>query len=618
MKWNGGRLEFSLMALALAGCAPSSEVQEVPGTILSQRVRITERGTFTYVKFFDESGVLRGAVVDAQGQLVPESAVASAGSGRIGDFLAAALKAAGTAGRGLLRVDVALQDDPEPVDEPIEFGSGEVGPFTSSFVRLNGRDVSRQEFHALNEQRLARLDAARKAKRSKRHQALVELTRRQDLKLSQKELEVLADASGSIVLELEAGQIEKFLEKNQDLVAAIDLHQEGTDDSLATAMAATSVNPGALQLPNSQGAGIGIYMTESGCPDPGVITNYTRLAGSNTDHSRNVSAILRAVSPSSYVYCRGGMALPTLTDLAGYAGNPRIYIVSRSNGSTVSNDYGILDRDWDNFVYDNAVLIHNAAGNEGESTGTINSPGKGLNILTVGNYDDATNTIRGSSSYVDPSTKNMKPELSGPGVDIDAGGFTMTGTSQSTPHVAAMAADFMSAYPWLQLRPYLAKALLMGGAEDSINGGLDKVGLGGADYLGGYYQGAYAWYHGANGDFDAFDAQDGAPNNGYVDAVFHVSSTGYKNVRVVINWLNRGTYTYDHRADAHPIGMDLDFAVYAPDGSRVGHSLSWDNPFEVLDFKPTLVGNYTVQITRTFNRDTSSKLNMGLYIDMEW
>ncbi len=285
----------------------------------------------------------------------------------------------------------------------------------------------------------------------------------------------------------------------------------------------------------------------------------------------------------------------------------------------MSDEYEQRDRDWDTFVYENAVLMLNAAGNEGEKpkTGIIGSPGKGLNILTVGNYDDATNTISIKSSYSNPSTKNEKPEVSAPGVNIDAGGFTMSGTSQSTPHVAAMAADFMSAYPWLRLRPYLAKALLISAARDEVAGGVDKVGVGGVDYIRGYYGGLAIWYEGLNSDFSFFDSQDRMPNNGTVDAVFNVDSTRYNKVRVVLTWLNRGTYTFDHRTDAHPIGMDLDFAVHAPDGSYVERSASLDNPFEVLDFKPTMTGTYTVRVSRPFNRDINSKLRMALFIDWE-
>ncbi len=83
----------------------------------------------------------------------------------------------------------------------------------------------------------------------------------------------------------------------------------------------------------------------------------------------------------------------------------------------------------------------------------------------------------------------------------------------------------------------------------------------------------------------------------------------------MISWLNRGSYTYDHRNDAHPIGMDLDLRVYDPYGRYVGGSYSWDNPYEKVNFYPTVSGYYTFKINRYANRDTSLNLRMGLYVN---
>jgi len=58
-------------------------------------------------------------------------------------------------------------------------------------------------------------------------------------------------------------------------------------------------------------------MIESGCANENRIANYDRLSGSETDPSRNVGAILRAVSPDSFIYCSGGAILPNVGDLYG-------------------------------------------------------------------------------------------------------------------------------------------------------------------------------------------------------------------------------------------------------------------------------------------------------------
>ncbi|WP_036308669.1 hypothetical protein, partial [Methyloglobulus morosus] len=82
-----------------------------------------------------------------------------------------------------------------------------------------------------------------------------------------------------------------------------------------------------------------------------------------------------------------------------------------------------------------------------------------------------------------------------------------------------------------------------------------------------------------------------------------------------IAWQNRGTYTYDHRGDAHPIGQDLDLSVYGPTGAYVGGSLSWDNPYEVVNFTPSVSGTYTIKVKRYANRDGGSAFRMGLLIN---
>ena len=128
------------------------------------------------------------------------------------------------------------------------------------------------------------------------------------------------------------------------------------------------------------------------------------------------------------------------------AGNPHIYVVNRSNGSPGSSKYKTGDKKWDNFVYDHNVATFISAGNEGGDGDEMITPSKGHNIVSVGNYNDSTNTINSGSSFKDPLIKNDKPEISAPGTSISAGGFTMTGTSMSSPHAAGFAAEYDVAF----------------------------------------------------------------------------------------------------------------------------------------------------------------------------
>lgn len=328
-----------------------------------------------------------------------------------------------------------------------------------------------------------------------------------------------------------------------------------------------------------------------------------------------------------FLYCRDSFySLPTSDELLGRRvriipspalGSPPmriitpigqpIYIMSQSGSDKSTNQYMILDRDYDDYVYNNGILHINSAGN---NVSYVGSPGKALNVLTIGNYDHRTNTIASSSTYGNPATHNEKPEISAPGKDIAAGGFTLSGTSMSTPHAAGIAANFMS-YPgfsFLKYRPALAKAQMIASAVTPVSGGVDKVGMGGIRYNSGMKNYQAYWFEGPNDYFDSIAV------NGAITRTFEINAMPLNKIRVVVAWLNRGSFTYEHRNDAHPIGMDIDLTVYDPDGNIVGSSASWDNPFEVVEFTPPKEGTYTYKITRPYNRDTSSKIEMGVWI----
>ena len=119
--------------------------------------------------------------------------------------------------------------------------------------------------------------------------------------------------------------------------------------------------------------------------------------------------------------------------------------------------------------------------------------------------------------------------------------------------------------------------------------------------------------HGNNGDFSAWDAADGTLD-GYVSRQIFIPNS-YDGVRIAMSWLTRGTYTFDHKDDAHPIGIDLDLSVYDPTGGLVGVSLSYDNAFEVIDFSPVITGFYTFKINRFANRDVANRLRVGVAVN---
>jgi len=303
-------------------------------------------------------------------------------------------------------------------------------------------------------------------------------------------------------------------------------------------------------------------------------------------------------------------------------GNVIVHIASMSFGWGIGTDDGgnhylTYDRDWDNFVYYMQTLTFVSAGNRGDIDDEITSPAKALNVVTVGNSGDSNDAMSGDSSAKDPQTKNQKPEISAPGNMITAGGHSLSGTSMAAPHAAGFAADLMSEYTWYQLRPALSKALLLAGSTKPVNGGANAAGVGGLNFVDSYHGATSSWWAGNNSSYAYYDSIDSSPSNGFIEREVFLNSA-LSNVRVVFAWLNRGDYTYSHRDDTHPIGMDMDIAIYDPNGALVGGSASWDNPYEMVNFDPLVSGTYVVRINRFSNRDTISKFHAGLVINFDW
>ncbi len=122
----------------------------------------------------------------------------------------------------------------------------------------------------------------------------------------------------------------------------------------------------------------------------------------------------------------------------------------------------------DNAVAAGSVVVV-AAGNFGPSASTIGSPGTARLAITVGNTDK-NDTMRDSSSRgPNPSTLDIKPELTAPGVDISStalggGNTSYNGTSMSAPHVSGAAALLLQMQPTLS--PARVKAALVGTSRD--------------------------------------------------------------------------------------------------------------------------------------------------------
>lgn len=113
-------------------------------------------------------------------------------------------------------------------------------------------------------------------------------------------------------------------------------------------------------------------------------------------------------------------------------------------------------------LWNNGITVVAAAGNDGPAYATINSPGAGKNVITVGCSDDkktvdpSDDTIADFSSRGPSRYTKYKPDIVAPGVDIislanNANGYVaMSGTSMSTPIISGCCALMLEKYPNLK------------------------------------------------------------------------------------------------------------------------------------------------------------------------
>ncbi|MEV0458782.1 S8 family serine peptidase [Catellatospora methionotrophica] len=133
-------------------------------------------------------------------------------------------------------------------------------------------------------------------------------------------------------------------------------------------------------------------------------------------------------------------------------------IVSMSLGGAPTDGTDPLSRAVDELSAQTGALFTIAAGNSGPDMQTVGAPGAADAALTVGAVDGQDRWAFFSSSGPRRGDNGLKPDLSGPGVDVLAARSqqssegeglytTMSGTSMATPHVAGAAALLAAKHP---------------------------------------------------------------------------------------------------------------------------------------------------------------------------
>jgi len=223
-------------------------------------------------------------MVNAMGKTIDPSTIPQPKRSLFGISLANKLSS-NTDSSTLIKVNVALKNPAieESDSKPIY---GDADPNDGHpIIRINGDLANKEKLELMTRHEIERRKKINSKIKTIRREISGKLINRNKWAKNKGLTEQLEEGRGTLTLTLTKKQINR-LATNSDLIDGIELYSEPMDN-IVDAMLSTGVDPHALNFSTRRGNGIGIYMSERGCPDAGHISNYTNLGGGpgSTDHS---------------------------------------------------------------------------------------------------------------------------------------------------------------------------------------------------------------------------------------------------------------------------------------------------------------------------------------------
>lgn len=394
------------------------------------------------------------------------------------------------------------------------------------------------------------------------------------------------------------------------------------------------------------GSGVTIAILEHGNVDPNNsflhLSPVRRDADNGVqDHTTRVASdaasfhdTYRGMAPSATILSAGenGQQADVVTALQ-WAFDQGARIVNISEGYEADNTVNWLDRAFDYWARNRFRAIVKSAGNTG---GSLTTPGKAWNVITVGATDDNNNAdwsddqMWPDSAYVNPVSPHNdreKPEVVAVGANVTALGVnnvpqTRSGTSHAAPQVAGLVALLVHRNSALSYWPEAVKAIIMASATHNITGptiivrgqgdlrdGAGAINAALADAVAQLQAQASTtcqvpcwWGH--------YIDNSNFPVGTDWERTFHADRGNL--VRIAIAWWSNAdtpgnNYSFDR------LDTDLDLRIKDPNNQYIPNvsSLSWDNNYEMVEFVAPQTGDYRIVVRKVRADEPSNYLGIA-------